>query len=247
MEAAALASKRADVEKRVAIARQQQQQQLSQDQAALRESSGPILGTCVSREPAGRRKRGSVKFAVAQSRCDVSSRIFDLAWSPGNTHELLAAGEDGLALYVPSEAGGPPKSRLQFTLPISGGESSQESQPAPASSSARKPSWLTAGERAHSHGDTPPAGMRLAWQPDGRQFLSGSDDGHVAVWDARDGRRLGGFDAAECTSGDDPNSEVYGLSMLSRDSLLAVGCLDSVQQCAGWSRSLGLDPSGTSG
>ena len=217
---AAMARKRAEIEKRVAAARAQQPAVAATQNLGTRGSKAK----CTPTSPQ--------KVCVSQFRCDVSARTFDLAWSPGNNgQELLTASEDGVALWS-TESGSPPHSltlahsRLKFALPSSNAKS-DESKPA-APSSARAPSWLTAGERAHSHGDTPPNCMRVAWHPDSRQFLTGSDDGHVAVWDRRDGRPLGGFDAAECT--EEQDSEVYGLAVLSMDSLLAVGCYDTVQQ-----------------
>lgn len=159
-------------------------------------------------------------LSLSQIQHDVSARTFAMAWSPSNAslNQLVTGGEDHVVLWSAGGAG-LPQHRLKFALPSS----------KKVSSSSQAPSWVTAGHsHGHSHGQLPPACMQCAWHPDGREFLTGSDDGQVAVWSAQDGSCLLSFSASERTI--ENQSEVYGLSVLSKEFLVAVACLDTVQQ-----------------
>ena len=115
-----------------------------------------------------------MQLSLRQSLTSVAGRIFDLAWSPRGTGHILSGSDDHDAVELWSTAGsGPPCRTLKFALPS-----------AKVSSSARKPSWVQAG---HGHAAVSPACLRCAWHPDAHFFLTGSDDGHVAVWSAHDG------------------------------------------------------------
>lgn len=156
-------------------------------------------------------------MSLQQTRVAVGARIFDLAWSPGSADQLVSGSDDLQAVELWSTRGaGRPQCKLKFALP--------SARPVKASS-ARKPSWIEAG---HNHDDTTPACMRCAWHPDGEVFLTGSDDGQVAVWGTQGGPFRASFSASEST--DEEYSEVYGLAVTSRESLLAVACSDTVQQ-----------------
>ena len=170
-----------------------------------------------------RRRQGAPEtLPISQVCCDVAARPFDMAWSPSNTQELLTASEDCVALWSVERGAKLPQKRLQFEL------TSPSLRGRLSASSARKRSRRITAGMGHSSEQVAPSCMRCAWHPEGRQFLTGSDDGLVAVWSAADGSCVGGFSAGEST--DEKESEVYGLVVLSREGLLGVGCLDSVQQ-----------------
>ena len=66
--------------------------------------------------------------------------------------------------------------------------------------------------------------MRCAWHPRGTHVLTGGADGVVSVWDAAGGAPLASLRAS--AEGD----EVYGLSMLGDEGLLAIGVSDTLGQ-----------------
>ena len=177
--------------------------------------SVPPMAKRTSPTSAGLPTQPERRLALRRDWQYLSSRIFDLAWSPTTPTHLVTAGEDAAMLWS-SQVGSPPTCRLKLQLT--------------PTSSASAPSWITAGKRPASSEDSPqgPACVRCTWHPDGAHVLTGSDDGCVAVWSAHDGAKLAQLSVASVT--DEADSEVYGLQVLSRESLLAVACSDTVQQ-----------------